>query len=91
MLNRLSMAVLEEGFNSVYEYITNNPYSSTWLRPEAGLLVVFVSDEEEQSDVEYPAVSDFLSWYQMQRMGSVFMASVVNQDPSISFVVIRQA
>ena len=78
MLNRLTMASLEEGFNSVYQYITNNPYSSTWLRPEAGLLVVFVSDEEEQSDVEYPNVSDFLSWYQMQRMGSVFMASVVN-------------
>ena len=84
MLNRLSPAVLEEGFNSVYEYITNNPYSSTWLRSDAGLLVVFVSDEEEQSDVEYPAVSDFLSWYQMQRMGSVFMASVVNQEPSTS-------
>ena len=84
MLNTLTMATLEEGFNSVYEYITNNPYSSTWMRPEAGLLVVFVSDEEEQSEPEYPAVSDFLSWYQMQRMGSVFMASVVNQEPSTS-------
>ena len=84
MLNRLSPATLEEGFNSVYEYIANNPYSSTWLRSDAGLLVVFVSDEEEQSDVEYPAVSDFMSWYQLQRMGSVFMASVVNQDPATS-------
>ncbi len=84
MLNTLTSAPYEEGFNSVYEYMTNNPYSSTWMRPEAGLLVVFVSDEEEQSTVEYPNVSDFLSWYQMQRMGSVFMASVVNQDPSTS-------
>ena len=84
MLNTLTSAPYEEGFNSVYEYMTSNPYSSTWMRPEAGLLVVFVSDEEEQSTVEYPNVSDFLSWYQMQRMGSVFMASVVNQDPSTS-------
>ena len=84
MLATLSSAYKEEGFNSVYEYITNNPYSSTWLRPDAGLLVVFVSDEEEQSDIEYPTVAEFMSWYQMQRMGSVFMASVVNQDPSTS-------
>ena len=82
MLATLSSAYKEEGFNSVYEYITNNPYSSTWLRPDAGLLVVFVSDEEEQSDIEYPTVAEFMSWYQMQRMGSVFMASIVNQDPS---------
>ena len=83
-LATLSPAIKEEGFNSVYEYITNNPYSSTWLRADAGLLVVFVSDEEEQSDVEYPTVANFMTWYQMQRMGSVFMASVVNQDPSTS-------
>ena len=84
MLNTLTMATLEEGFNSVYQYITNNPYASTWMRPDAGLLVVFVSDEEEQSNAEFPAVTDFMSWYQSQRMGSVFMASVVNQDPLVS-------
>ena len=50
------------------------------MRPDAGLLVVFVSDEEEQSTVEYPAVSDFLSWYGSLRMGSVFMASVINRE-----------
>ncbi len=84
MLGTLIMAPWEEGFNSVYQYINHNPYSSTWMRADAGLLVVFVSDEEEQSDIEYPAASDFLSWYQMQRMGSVFMASVVNQEASTS-------
>ena len=82
MLATLTTAPYEEGFNSVYQYMNNNAYSSTWMRPDAGLLVVFVSDEEEQSDIEYPAVSDFMSWYQSQRMGSVFMASVVNQDPA---------
>lgn len=84
MLNTLRTAHREEGFNATYEYIANNPYASTWMRPDAGLLVVFVSDEEEQSDYEYPAVSDFLSWYTSQRMGSVFLASVVNRDASES-------
>jgi len=84
MLNTLPMGPWEEGFNSVYEYINHNPYSLTWMRPDAGLLVVFVSDEEEQSHVEYPIPADFLSWYGSLRMGSVFMASVVNQDATTS-------
>ena len=84
MFNTLPMGPWEEGFNSVYEYINHNPYSLTWMRPDAGLLVVFVSDEEEQSDVDYPMPADFLSWYGSLRMGSVFMASVVNQDAAVS-------
>ena len=84
MLATLTTAPWEEGFNSVYEYINNNPYSSTWMRPDAGLLVVFVSDEEEQSDIEYPNPSDFISWYGSLRMGSVFMASIVNQESTTS-------
>ena len=54
------------------------------MRPDAGLLVVFVSDEEEQSDLEYPMAADFLGWYGSLRMGSVFMASVVNVAATIS-------
>jgi len=84
MLATLSMAPWEEGFNSVYEYINHNPYSSTWMRPEAGLLVVFVSDEEEQSELEYPMPADFLGWYGSLRMGSVFMASIVNVAATVS-------
>ena len=84
MLATLTSAPYEEGFNAVYQYINHNPYSSTWMRPDAGLLVVFVSDEEEQSDIEYPHPSDFISWYGSLRMGSVFMASIVNHDPSVS-------
>jgi hypothetical protein len=80
MLNTLRNAHREEGFNATYEYIVNNPYSSTWMRPDAGLLVVFVSDEEEQSDLEYPTASDFITWYSSMRMGSVFMASIVNLE-----------
>ena len=89
MLMRVGTGFFEQGFNSVHDYIMLNPYSSTWMRPEAGLLVVFVSDEEEQSDADYPLTSDFLSWYQMQKMGSVFMASIVNHEPSISLCTNR--
>jgi hypothetical protein len=84
MLATLTSAPYEEGFNAVYEYINHNPYSTTWMRPDAGLLVVFVSDEEEQSYTEYPDPSDFISWYGSLRMGSVFMASIVNQEASTS-------
>mgnify|MGYP003627757651 CR=1 FL=1 len=84
MLNTLNSAPFEEGFNSVYDYMINNPYASTWMRPDAGLLVVFVSDEEEQSYVEYPAAANFLSWYSSLRMGSVFMASVINVESTES-------
>jgi len=87
MLNTLRTAHREEGFNATYEYIVNNPYSSTWMRPDAGLLVVFVSDEEEQSDFEYPTASDFVTWYSSMRMGSVFMASIVNVEASESMCI----
>ena len=87
MLATLTSAPKEEGFNAVYEYINHNPYSSTWMRPDAGLLVVFVSDEEEQSDISYPYPSDFISWYGSLRMGSVFMASIVNQEAATSLCI----
>lgn len=84
MLATLTSAPREEGFNAAYDYIMNNPYASTWMRNDAGLLLVFVSDEEEQSNIAYPAVSDFISWFSSLRMGSVFMASIVNHDSSVS-------
>ena len=70
----------EEGFDSVYEYYTNNPYASTWMRIDAGLLVVFVSDEQEQSDDHFIDVLDFVNWYRSLRGGSVFIASIINLD-----------
>ena len=39
----------EEGFKSLQTYVQDNPYSSTWMRNDAALLVVFVSDEDDQS------------------------------------------
>jgi hypothetical protein len=73
----------EKGFDATYEYIISNPYASTWMRQDAALLVVFVSDEEEQSNSHFSAVQDFISWYSALRT-SVFLASIVNLEPSLS-------
>ena len=80
MLDAMNTGGREEGFDATYEYITNNSYSSTWMRNDAALLVVFVSDEEEQSDQYMITVSDFTSWYGGLRGGSSFVSSIVNVE-----------
>ncbi len=77
------IGAMEQGFEAVYEYIENNPMASSWMRDDASLLVVFVSDEEEQSTSSFPMVSDFTDWLDEKR-SSVFVASIVNHDPAIS-------
>lgn len=74
---------LEEGFNAVHDYIELNPMAASWMREDASLLVLFVSDEEEQSTAEFPVVSDFTDWLDEKR-SSVYVASIVNHDPSVS-------
>ena len=78
MYNAMGRGGREEGFDAAYEYIVNNSYASTWLRPDAALLVVFVSDEEEQSDDHFTDIADFKAWYGSQRGGSAFLASINN-------------
>ena len=80
MYSLMGRGGMEEGFDAVFEYITNNPYSSTWMRNDAALLVVFVSDEEEQSNQYMINVSDFTSWYGSLRGGSSFLSSIVNVE-----------
>ncbi len=71
----------EAGFDALYAYLIENTYNQSWLRPDAGLLVVFVSDEDEQSTRDFTSTAsglqDFINWYGNQR-NSVFLASVVN-------------
>jgi hypothetical protein len=80
MYDNMSRGTREEGFQSVQDYILSNPYASTWLRWDAALLIVFVSDEEEQSDM---SVDDFTDWLNGYR-SSVFMSSIINLDPKKS-------
>jgi hypothetical protein len=84
MLNAMGAGYFEEGFDSVYEYIINNPYSATWMRHDSALLVVFVSDEEDQSNGYFGQVGEFTTWYSTLRLGPVYLSSVVTQDPSVS-------
>ncbi len=84
MYSTMQRGAREEGFDSAYEYMVNNPYASTWMRSDAALLVVFVSDEEEQSDDHFPLVSDFTAWYSTLRMGSAYLASINNVEQADS-------
>ena len=69
MYNNMGRGHREEGFDAAYEYLINNTYAQTWLRYDAALLVVFVSDEEDKSDAHFPTVDGFISWYQGERGG----------------------
>lgn len=78
MYTAMGRGGMEEGFDAAYEYIINNTYAATWMRPDAALLVVMVSDEEEQSDAHFLNIDDFKSWYSSLRGGSAFLASINN-------------
>ena len=78
MYSLMGRGGLEEGFDAVYEYMVNNPYSLTWMRPDAALLVVYVSDEDEQSNAHFTIVQDFVNWYSSLRGGAVYLSSIVN-------------
>lgn len=73
----------EKGFDAVMEYIEFNPYAATWMRSDAALLVVFVSDEDDQSDT-LTSAGDFISWYSSRRFGNVYLASIVMQTEEFS-------
>jgi hypothetical protein len=65
----------EKGFDAVVAYMSNG-YSSTWMREDAALLVVFVSDEKEQSYSNFVSSSNFVTWISGQR-DYVFISSIV--------------
>ena len=83
MLNATTGTFRESGFESLRAYIEDGSYAATWMRWDAALLVVFVSDEEEQSSSEYPTVGDFVSWLDTKR-SNIYVSSIVNLDPSES-------
>ena len=83
MYNSTVLGALEAGFDSLYEYIEFNEMAQNWMREDAALLTVFVSDEEEQSQHHLSTISSFTEWYTGLR-DNVFVSSIVNLDPSIS-------
>lgn len=79
MLNDLPYDGGEEGFSALFDYINDDPYGKTWLRNDAALLTVFVSDEEEQG---YFTHTSFVSWYDYIRPATFisFIGNVKNED-----------
>ena len=69
----------EAGFEAVHSYMELGAYSSTWMRNTAALLVVFVSDEDEQS-FSWTAAT-FADWITSIR-SRVYVASIVGLDES---------
>jgi len=67
----------EEGFDAVHSYMSLGSYSSTWMRSSAALLIVFVSDEDEQS-IGWTS-SEFGNWLSSLR-SRVFITSIVGLD-----------
>ena len=68
----------EKGFDAVRSYMGNG-YAGTWMREDAALLIVFVSDEEEQSYSNFPNTSDFVNWITAQSE-YVFVSSIVQLE-----------
>ena len=84
MYQNIPNSIREQGFLSIHDYMTLNPYSQTWMRDDAALLVVFVSDEEEQSQNFFPLADDFIDWYTRQR-ANVYLASIIHDTPGPSY------
>ena len=73
----------EHGFDSLYEYITFNMFAHQWMRPDAALLVVYVSDEDDYSNYHHITVDQQYDWLRNLRE-QVHVSAIVTQDPAIS-------
>ena len=82
MYSSAVVGFFEEGFAALTAYVEENSFSSSWLRHDAALLVVFVSDEDDQSNI-YPLAIDFALWYEDLRP-SVHLATINHLDPVVS-------
>jgi len=80
MYNQLPYDGSEAGFSAVQNYMMFDTYAKTWMRPTAALLVVFVTDEKEQSTL---TSTEFINWYGLQRP-SVYLAFIGHVYPSDS-------
>tara|TARA_Y100001970_G_scaffold288959_1_gene417868 strand:- start:6724 stop:7653 length:930 start_codon:yes stop_codon:yes gene_type:complete len=69
----------EAGFESVYAYMELGAYSTSWMRQSAALLIVFVSDEDEQSWEWSP--TEFYDWITTKR-SRVLISSIVGLNES---------
>ena len=83
MLSQNVQGHQEYGFQSLRRFIEENPFAQQWLREDAALLTVFVSDENEGSTIDFPTVELFEDWLREQRE-HVFVSSIVNVEPEVA-------
>jgi hypothetical protein len=85
MYNQLPSDGRERGFDAVYNYITSDTYAQTWMRKSAALLVMFVSDEKEQSMM---TAAEFVIWYDFLRAEKFlsFIGNVYPEDTVCPYV-----
>ena len=77
MYHNMNSGTYEMGFDALEEYLFFNSYANQWMRHDVPLLVVFVSDEEDQSN---QTPTEFVQWYSSLRK-NVYLASIVHVDP----------
>ena len=71
---------LEAGFDAVMTYVDEGDYAHTWMRNDAALLVIIVSDEDDQS-VDVDPIG-FASWLSHQSAHTALSAIVrIDLDP----------
>ena len=73
----------EKGFEAVFEFMANSPDAHSWMRNDAALLIVFVSDEDDGSISTYQSVTSFASWLDAQR-NNIYVSSIINVHPDVS-------
>ena len=73
----------EQGFDAVLRFIEDSPDASSWLRNDAILLIVFVSDEDDASISSFVTPDMFGNWLDTQRQ-NVYVSSIINLHPDVS-------
>lgn len=73
----------EAGFLSVQKFLSENQDAQGWLRDDAALLIVFVSDEDDDSVSHLPSISAFELWLRNYRE-NVYVSSIINLHPDDS-------
>ncbi|HBQ58174.1 MAG TPA: hypothetical protein DD671_00705 [Balneolaceae bacterium] len=80
-LNNNVSGYREGGLEAVKFFMTQNIDAYQWLRSDAALLIVFVSDEDDRS-VGFDGQA-FIDWVRLIRE-TVYVTAIVNQDVSVS-------
>jgi len=70
----------EVGFDALSTYILDNPFTAQWLRPDAIVATIFLSDENDQSAQSVQAFERFYETLGAER----YLSSIVHTDSTAS-------